>query len=595
MTSYRENGNNRASYQNSIQRGFPVDGSSRNTSEDDFEMIDTEEVDNLPLLNGETIQKIEHCSYLHNGIEKVYGRVIVTNYKLRFESSEDSTSGKIAFELPLGLINGIEKFGYSKVPARSEDSYGIKITCKDMRTIKFLHDRTIRNRKSLYDALIVNAFPNSNQKPFFATIYKESFGVNGWNLYDPIKEFGRMGVPNNIWEVSHINDGYKFIPTYPKVLVFPREAIRRGSEFFEKVAKFRSSRRIPALVWHNPETTASITRSSQPMVGMTFKTCADDKEFVQMIWAANKNCESRHLKIFDARPNTNAQANRLRGGGYETSYNNADLIFLNIHSIHAIRTSLKKLRSVCYPKGRDKSVVGAEGSRWMEHLQVIMDGAHQIVNEVHRKENNVLVHCSDGWDRTSQLTSLSMLLLDPYYRKIDGFAILVEKEWLSFGHKFAIRFGHGVDDPKSDQRSPIFVQWVDCVWQYLCAYPTYFEFNINLLTKMLEEIYSCRFGTFLFNNEREREEQELKLKTTSFWSYILDNKEMFTNKDYHPRNGPILTDNPLQCKFWYDYYCRFNMEGVEATQQSSSRASKKVPIRPAPPPPVPNGEKVTRV
>lgn len=61
-----------------------------------------------------------------------------------------------------------------------------------MRTIKFLHDRTIRNRKSLYDALIVNAFPNSNQKPFFATIYKESFGVNGWNLYDPIKEFGRM-------------------------------------------------------------------------------------------------------------------------------------------------------------------------------------------------------------------------------------------------------------------------------------------------------------------------------------------------------------------------------------------------------------------
>lgn len=29
---------------------------------------------------------------------------------------------------------------------------------------------------------------------------------------------------------------------------------------------------------------------------------------------------------------------------------------------------------------------------------------------------NVIVHCSDGWDRTSQLSALTQLLLDPYYR-----------------------------------------------------------------------------------------------------------------------------------------------------------------------------------
>lgn len=36
---------------------------------------------------------------------------------------------------------------------------------------------------------------------------------------------------------------------------------------------------------------------------------------------------------------------------------------------------------------------------------------------------SVLVHCSDGWDRTAQVCALGSLLMDPYYRTIKGFMV----------------------------------------------------------------------------------------------------------------------------------------------------------------------------
>jgi protein tyrosine/serine phosphatase len=57
-------------------------------------------------------------------------------------------------------------------------------------------------------------------------------------------------------------------------------------------------------------------------------------------------------------------------------------------------------------------------------LFLILSGAKSIAEDLIAGKN-VLVHCSDGWDRTSQLCSLGQLLIDPYYRTIEGLAVLV--------------------------------------------------------------------------------------------------------------------------------------------------------------------------
>src|SRR5690606_9724781 len=80
-----------------------------------------------------------------------------------------------------------------------------------------------------------------------------------------------------------------------------------------------------------------------------------------------------------------------------------------------------------------------------------------------------LIH-SLGWDRTPQLTSLALLMLDPYYRTFLGFEILIEKEWASFGHQFALRSGHD-GSTKYSERSPVFIQFMDCVYQIMRQFP----------------------------------------------------------------------------------------------------------------------------
>ena len=46
-----------------------------------------------------------------------------------------------------------------------------------------------------------------------------------------------------------------------------------------------------------------------------------------------------------------------------------------------------------------------------------------MVDLIEREATSVLLHCSDGWDRTSQLSSLAMIMLDPFYRTIRGFEV----------------------------------------------------------------------------------------------------------------------------------------------------------------------------
>ncbi|KAK3719801.1 hypothetical protein RRG08_040103 [Elysia crispata] len=513
--------------------------------------------DECPLLDGESIKDQEpDVTYICPYSGAVRGMMTVTNYKIFFKSVDKEPA--LILDVPLGVVSQVEKIGGAT--SRGVNAYGIEIVCKDMRNLRFAHKQENHSRRKVFDKIQLYAFPLTNKLPFFAFEFKEKYGHGeDWKIYDPIKELRRMGVPNESWRISRANENYQLCDSYPSLIAVPKIATDQD---LYKVAEFRSRQRLPILSWIHPESQATITRSSQPLVGMTGKTSKDDERYVQLIM--DTNAQSHKLFIMDARPSVNAVANKARGGGFESdgAYQIAELIFLDIHNIHVMRESLRKLKDVCFPTIEDAHwLSNIESTNWLNHIKIILAGAVRIADKVESNKTSVLVHCSDGWDRTAQLTSLSMIMLDPYYRTVRGFEVLIEQEWLSFGHKFRTRVGHGEDKHSDADRSPVFLQFIDCVWQMTQQFPNAFEFNESFLITILDHLYSCLFGTFLFNCERERVKERVQELTVSLWSFINCQSDEFTNPLYaaHIHQHVLLpVASVRRMEVWTGYYCRWN-------------------------------------
>jgi len=75
-------------------------------------------------------------------------------------------------------------------------------------------------------------------------------------------------------------------------------------------------------------------------------------------------------------------------------------------------------------------LINLENTKWLQYISGLLKASLIVVNAVDKDRKSVLVHCSDGWDRTPQIVALAELLLDPYYRTVEvrltGCVLLLE-------------------------------------------------------------------------------------------------------------------------------------------------------------------------
>ena len=511
-----------------------------------------------------------------------YAKLIIQNYECKFIFDEKVTKEFV------NLVHFTPKYFefsifYAIKGKYDEETKITTITLKDYRSFKLMtKDNAIY--KKLFETLN-NKIDYYRYAQYYKNIQDNKniiYKKDGWNIYDPLAEYKRQGIEfsDKKFCFSYLNDKYQLCESYPNILVIPKKF---DNKEINKIAQARTKNRFPVLSFYysNKKGVKSyMYRSAQiNKGGIIFKSKNLEVEYINTIMNL-ENDNKKNFVIFDCRSELNAKANALKGAGTEDIklYNNCqNLIFGCIENIHAVRKSLKSaLQKAYYGKEKVEGKISFdiknsnmsnflskfENTKWLEYLSDLLIGSITVAKFL-IKDVNVLVHCSDGWDRTVQVCSLVQIILDPYFRTIEGFAVLIEKEWVSFGHKFYTRNGCDNSDKKQKHRSPIFIQFIHAVHQITTQYPTSFEFNSYFLLFLCQEIYTNKYGTFLFNTEKEKFNYEATNCMISIWSDIFYNKNKYINDLYKPINGPINIKGELKyLNIWNDFFFKYDKIGM---------------------------------
>ncbi|KYQ91113.1 myotubularin-related protein [Tieghemostelium lacteum] len=479
----------------------------------------------------------------------INGILFLTNYQIIFIGQNSKNECFIKY-FSLHSINKLHKYGKKKKSV-GEFMYRLNFICKDYRNHIISFDKSNNGLKDVRKCIDYHFSQNNQFCYSYRTEYSKIENVNlGWNIYNQREELARMGIPCQEWRISDVNTNYFLCDSYPSLLIVPDSI---SDDHLKQVSQFRSKGRIPSLTYRHWSNKCTITRCSQPLVGIGRNRCEEDESLLNAIRltsaatgssgslsTATSQPKEKILYIIDARPYASAFGNRAKGAGFELigNYPGCVIEFLGIPNIHSMRHSLLKFKEVCSSSIQDEDhwYSNIESSGWMEYTKLLLQASTRVVKIIHMQHSNVLIHCSDGWDRTSQMCSLAEILLDPFYRTIRGFQILIEKDWLSFGYKFAQRHGQ-INGKDEDERSPIFYQFFEALYQLLLQFPGKFEYNSHFLRVILYHSYSGKYGNFLFNTEKDRIQSNIQGKTISLWVEMEENIKDYLNPLYVPTLG----------------------------------------------------------
>uniref|UniRef100_A0A665UF01 Myotubularin phosphatase domain-containing protein n=1 Tax=Echeneis naucrates TaxID=173247 RepID=A0A665UF01_ECHNA len=344
--------------------------------------------------------------------------------------------------------------------------------CRDMRVICFLFDRLTPDAQVIEITYTIaktyqpvkpgsilsfqNAALGSVEMKQFLSNRRRDTHMNWFeSTSDWEQELERCGASG--WRVSSVNDRFEMSTSLPKFIAVPQKVL--DTELKKSFAHFNEGR-IPRWCWRHP-------RGSDLLRMASFQNnIYHEKDDIRNLEMILFGCQSTLCVVVELGEELPSPAD--------------------------IQLAHSRLRTLCL--GDISTSVSVPDDKWLSTLE----STHWL--DYTRCITKIAI--TEDRDMSCVVSSLVQVMCDPHCRTQHGFQSLVQKEWVMAGHRFYSRINYHRDNDKEE--APVFLLFLDCVWQLWSQYPSRFQLTEDFLLALHDSIHLPIFSSFLANCQRER-------------------------------------------------------------------------------------------
>ncbi|XP_048828822.1 LOW QUALITY PROTEIN: myotubularin-related protein 10-like [Brienomyrus brachyistius] len=430
--------------------------------------------------------------------DDLWGKLICTNFKVSFVSHEPLDQQVFQYrnrllgdhDVPLACVEQLvtvnEAKGKQKILLSNRklkfSPTELVLYCKDLRVLRFRFDEAgPESSRKVCLAIAHYAQPTDARLLFgfeyVGKLYRPPAGEHGGRLHTPLfacpsdwdREIKRTGATE--WRVCSVNEGYAISPSLPEHFVVPASL---ADQDLKQLSCSFVGQRLPLWCWNHLNGSALVRTAG-------IRDVAEQRKLEQRV------C------------NAVTKSHPKRSSAHKVHLDRS------LPSIRDVRASFVRLRQLCaigpYQESEDKWLSSVESTGWLDNISAFLQQSVEVVYMLEGRHMSVILQEEEDRDLSCVVSCLVQMMLDPHFRSLVGFQSLVQKEWVMGGHRFLDRCNHL---KRSDgEESPMFLLFLDCVWQLIRQHPAAFEFTEIYLAVLCDSMWIPIFSTFLFNCPRQ--------------------------------------------------------------------------------------------
>ncbi|XP_077382185.1 myotubularin-related protein 11 isoform X2 [Festucalex cinctus] len=362
--------------------------------------------------------------------------------------------------------------------------------CRDLRVVCFLFDRLTPDAQVIeithsiaktYQPLkagSVLAFQNAalgsvEMKQFLSNRRRDTHMNWHESAADWERELERCGATG--WRVSSLNERFEMSTSLPRFIVVPQKVL--DTELKKSFAHFNDGR-IPRWCWRHPRGSDLLRMSS------FHNNIYHEKDDVRNLELILFGCHSSLCVVVELGEELPSPADIQLAHG------------------RLRQLCLGDISSASVSVPDDKWLSTLEATHWLDYTRCCLKKASEVACLLRSGHMTVALQECEDRDLSCVVSSLAQVMCDPHCRSRAGFQSLVQKEWVTAGHRFYSRANfHRLNDK---DEAPVFLLFLDCVWQLWSQYPSRFQLTDDFLLALHDSAHLPLFSSFLANSQRER-------------------------------------------------------------------------------------------